>query len=206
MQLPNKSVEQFITDVHHLTDNCEYGVMKEELVRDRLVVGIRDHALSERLQMEAELTLDKAKRLIRQHEAVKEQQEELKQPSKGDTSLDAVAKMGPRRKLPAIPMKQPLAQQICRRCGKNSHPRQLCPAKEMLCYRCNRKGHYSSQCLSNTVAPQTRGVHELSSQSDHSQLETPDKYLDTGRQQKEHVGYNNSNARKTNDCQSRYWC
>ena len=46
--------------------------MKEELVRDRLVVGIRDHALSEHLQMEAELTLDKAKRLIRQREAVKE--------------------------------------------------------------------------------------------------------------------------------------
>ena len=178
-QLPNESVEQFITDVHRLADNCEYGVMKKELVRDRLVVGIRDHALSERLQMEAELMLDKAKRLIHQREAVKEQQEELKQPSKGDTSLDAVAKMGPRRKLPAIPMKQPLSQQICRRCGKNSHPRQLCPAKEVLCYHCNRKGHYSSQCLSNTVAPQTRGVHELSSQSDHSQLETPDNYLDT---------------------------
>ena len=64
--------------------------MKEELIRDRLVVGIRDLALSEQLQMETELTLDKAKRLIRQHEAVKEQQDALKQPSKGDTSLDAV--------------------------------------------------------------------------------------------------------------------
>ena len=188
MPAANESVEQFITDVHRLADNYEYGVMKEELVRDRLVVGIRDHALSERLQMEAELTLDKAKRLIRQREAVKEQQEELKQPSKWDTSLDAVAKMGPRRKLPAIPMKQPLAQQICRRCGKNSHPRQLCPAKEVLCYCCNRKGHYSSQCLSNTDTPQTRGIHELSSQSDHSQLEIPDKYLDTAEGSKRTCG------------------
>ena len=38
--------------------------MKEELIRDCLVVGIRDLVLSERLQMEAELMLDKAKRLI----------------------------------------------------------------------------------------------------------------------------------------------
>ena len=48
--------------------------MKEELARDCLVVGIRDLALSEWLQMEAGLTLDKAKRLTCQREAVKEQQ------------------------------------------------------------------------------------------------------------------------------------
>ena len=181
-QLPNESVEQFITEVHRLGDSCEFGLMKEELIRDRLVVGIRDHALSERLQMEAELTLDKAKRLIRQREAVKEQQELLKQPTGDDTSLGAVAKTVPRRKLPAIPssaMQQPLAYQNCRRCGKSSHPRQSCPAKDVLCYRCNRKGHYGSQCLSNTVAPQPRGVHELSRQSEQSESETTDKYLDT---------------------------
>ena len=62
--------------------------MKEELIRDRLVVRIRDLALLEWLQMEVELTLDKAKRLIRQHEAVKEQQDMLKQPPKEETSLE----------------------------------------------------------------------------------------------------------------------
>ena len=156
--------------------------MKEELIRDCLVVGIRDLVLSERLQMEAELMLDKAKRLIHQCEAVKEQQDVLTQPSKGDMSLDAVGKMVPRRRLPAIPpsaVRQPQFNQNCRVCGKSSHPRQSCPAKDVLCYCCDRKGHYSSQCLSNTAAPQTRDVHELSSQSDHFELETPDRYLDT---------------------------
>ena len=111
-QLPSESVEQFITEVHRLGENCEFGPMKEELIRDRLVVGIRDQALSERLQIEAELTLDKAKRPIRQREAVKEQQEVLKQSNKEDVSLDAVAKKAPRRKLPLIPptMRQPLAE------------------------------------------------------------------------------------------------
>jgi len=77
-QLSNESVEQFITEVHQLGDNCKFGAMKEEFIRDRLVVIICDHALSEHLEMEVELTLEKAKRLIRQHEAVKEQQEMLK--------------------------------------------------------------------------------------------------------------------------------
>ena len=64
-QLPNESAKQFISEIHQLGENCEFGPMKEELIRDCLVVGICDHALSECLQIEAELTLDKTKRLIR---------------------------------------------------------------------------------------------------------------------------------------------
>ena len=69
--------------------------------------------------------LDKAKQLICQREAVKEQKEALKQPVKEDASLDTVAKTLPRRKLPAIPApsaRQTLTHQNCRRCGKGSHP------------------------------------------------------------------------------------
>ena len=114
----------------------------------------------------------------------------LKQPSKEDTYLDAVGKMVSRRRLPAIPpsaVKQPLVNHNCRRCRKSSHLRQSCPVKDVLCYHCNRKGHYSSQCLSNTVAPQTRGVHELSSQSDHCEVETPDRYLHTVEDNKKNM-------------------
>ena len=60
-QLPNESAEQFITLMHRMAENCEFGNMKDKLIRDRIVVGIRDESLSECLQMEAELTLDKAK-------------------------------------------------------------------------------------------------------------------------------------------------
>jgi len=88
----------------------------------RLVVGIRDHALSERLQMEAELTLDKVKRLIHQCEAVKEQQELLKQPTGDDTSLGAVSPEGKLLAIPSSVVQQPLANQNYRRCGKSSHP------------------------------------------------------------------------------------
>ena len=45
--------------------------MKEEMIRDRLVVSIKDATLSERLQMDEALTLDKAKKLVHQKEAVK---------------------------------------------------------------------------------------------------------------------------------------
>ena len=52
--------------------------LKKEMIRDRLVVGIRDSSLSERLQMDDALTLEKANKLVRQRDAVKEQQSFLK--------------------------------------------------------------------------------------------------------------------------------
>lgn len=88
-QLPGETAEQYIMALYTLVETCNYGALESEMIRDRLVVGIRDSALSGRLQLDAELTLEKAKKSIRQREAVQEQQHVLKaggEPGK----LDAV--------------------------------------------------------------------------------------------------------------------
>ena len=38
-------MEQYITVLHRLADTCGYGDLKNEMIRDRLVVGIRDTAI-----------------------------------------------------------------------------------------------------------------------------------------------------------------
>ena len=85
--------------------------------------------------MEPELTLDKAKRLVRQREAIKEQQETLRKPYKGEGALDSVVRQAPRRKLPAIPAGAPMQQNIrlCIRCGKNFPPPNICVPLKKLC-------------------------------------------------------------------------
>ena len=72
-------------ELYKLAESCNYGNMKDEMIRDRLVVGIRDNALSKRLQLDAALTLDKAKKTVRQQEAVGKQ---LKGTVKDESSLD----------------------------------------------------------------------------------------------------------------------
>lgn len=57
-----------------LQEHCNFGVLREELIRDRIAVGIRDKALFEKLQLEADLTLDKAVNVARQKETVRRQQ------------------------------------------------------------------------------------------------------------------------------------
>ena len=72
-QREGESAEQYVTALYELVKNCEYGDLRDEMLRDRLVVGIKDKQLSEKLQMNADLTLEIAKKKIRQKEAVQEQ-------------------------------------------------------------------------------------------------------------------------------------
>ena len=69
--IPEETAEQYSMVLYNLITNC---VMESS---DRLVVGIPDSALSQHLQLDAELTLDKAKKQIHQWEAVEEQQQVL---------------------------------------------------------------------------------------------------------------------------------
>ena len=48
-QLPDEPVEQFITSLYNLAADYNFGELKDRLIRDRIVVRIRDASLSERL-------------------------------------------------------------------------------------------------------------------------------------------------------------
>ena len=76
-QLPGETADQYIMALHTLAVNCDYRDMEEDLIRDGLVVGIRDLGLSKTLQLEATLDLEKAKKAIRQRELVQQQQLQL---------------------------------------------------------------------------------------------------------------------------------
>ena len=73
----------------------------------------------------------------------------------------------------------------CRRCGKGSHPRQYCPARDSICHRCNRKGHYAPQCLSKTVAELVSFTEEMtiSDQDSDNDFHSDTLYLNTVSEQ-----------------------
>ncbi len=48
-QLPGESAEKYISELYRLAENCKYGAMKDELIRDRLVVGILGKRVSQQL-------------------------------------------------------------------------------------------------------------------------------------------------------------
>ena len=73
VQIPNEPVDEFILSLHYLVEHCRFEALKEELIRDRLVVGLANVTLSERLQMDLNLTLQRAIESARNSELVKRQ-------------------------------------------------------------------------------------------------------------------------------------
>ena len=141
-QQPGESADHFIAALYTLAADCSYGGLKEELIRDRIVVGVRDTKLSERLQMDPSLSLEKAKKAIRQAELV-QQQKATTRPADAETpSLDVVKVKGQR-----MPRQK---QKLCTRCGKGPHLLADCPAKDAVCRKCQRRGHFAALCFSKT--------------------------------------------------------
>jgi len=58
------SAEQCSTSFNISADNCAYGDLKDDLIRNCIVVGVSGKVLSERLQLDPELTLEKAKKIF----------------------------------------------------------------------------------------------------------------------------------------------
>ncbi len=77
-QEESEPVDAFITDLYMLAKHYSYGNLHDEMVRDCLVVGLRNTKLSEKLQLDADLTLDKAVTEVRQAETVKKQQRAIR--------------------------------------------------------------------------------------------------------------------------------
>lgn len=70
----NETVDAFVTALYALAEHCNYGALHDELIRDRIVVGLVDTRLSERILMGKYLDLDKAINMARQSEEIKKQQ------------------------------------------------------------------------------------------------------------------------------------
>ena len=48
-QEEGEPVDSFITDLNALAEHCEYKDLHDKMIQDRIVVGLRDASLSEKL-------------------------------------------------------------------------------------------------------------------------------------------------------------
>ncbi|XP_040066697.1 uncharacterized protein LOC121837384, partial [Ixodes scapularis] len=152
LQKPGESVDQYVTALHVLADRCEFGEMKQRMIRGRFVVGLHDDKLSENLQMYAKLTLSSALAKARLEEVVHQQKRELRsgehgQPAcsstKEDLNVDAVSRRrdAPRRKV--YGSEKSHRDKQCSFCGGDQHPSSVCPARAQKCFNSHSKGHFS---------------------------------------------------------------
>ena len=162
-QRPGESVDTFINDLYRLAEDCDYDKLKEELIRDRIVVGVLDDSLSDQLQSREDLTLSKAVQLSRQSEARKQNKSVVRgspeSESPADSSVEYVVRPKSKgtysKKTPQTP------QGNCTWCGRQNHVRSSCPAKDAKCHQCGKMGHFQSVCRNKESAKGKARVSEV---------------------------------------------
>ena len=141
----DESVDEFLCDLHTLASHCDYGVLKEELIRDRFVVGLRDQKVADALKMEATLTLEVAVRKAKAKENLERNKSLFEEKER------KILKVKNERKKPE--KVDPTKREECECCNRKHFEGRRCPALYMTCFTCGEKGHFakSKKCPKKAV-------------------------------------------------------
>jgi hypothetical protein len=192
-QHDGESVDTWITELRKMAKRCEF-TEEESMLRDKMVFGVRDVAMKERLLREPKLTLARALELCRAAEASREQVRTMTASGtavSSDTHVDVLRKYprGGNKRQPdrfkqhSDCFKQQSTERInsCRFCGRN-HDRGKCPAYGKRCRTCGGRNHFDSVCESRQSSSGKAGKHanfdsKFKKRSQHSkQVNQIDEY------------------------------
>ncbi|XP_071651744.1 uncharacterized protein [Temnothorax longispinosus] len=163
-----EDMDSFVADLRRLAANCEFGALKEQLIKDRIVCGVRDSKVRDRLLREKDLNLTKAIDICR---AAEQADLQIKQLCEGTTKLDVhgVKQQSNETKKAGKKTKPNVNQGVrhkkrggmqtngqrdyreasqrndCHRCGyKHGYK---CPAWGKTCMKCKKVNHFAKALL-----------------------------------------------------------
>jgi len=160
----DRAVDVFVTDLRRRAEYCEFGALKDSLIRDQIVVGINenDPKLRKRPLRETDLSLEKAIKLCRIAEQSKKQSKVFDAPTGQTSSVETVKKTSPIVETEKTEDWRRIVK--CKFCG-SAHNRGNCPAYEVTCHKCHGRNHYAHSCLKSETNIEERRVRHLEVES-----------------------------------------
>ena len=176
-QQPGETVLQYVAALRTLATTCKFNANQDEMIRDRLCMGLSNTSTVMQLLKNPDLTLAKAIEIATLEEsAIKDQQLLAGKEAEVCAVQHQQGARGARAKLPpgkgSGPRKQPGTFQShdydkkpCGRCGFTNHIGNQCPANGKVCKACNRRGHFATVCRNRAVDE----VQQLSMDENHQE-------------------------------------
>ena len=183
IQKKEESIDTYVAVLKTLAKSCNFcACLKDTLLRDRIVLGVRDDDTRQRLLQERGLTLQSCLDICRCYESTSSQlkmisgkQEEIHRVYKKPKSYTSKPKFkgDVRDKRPhfsstshAGKSSQPII--TCKFCARK-HPRnkELCPAWGKSCNKCHGQNHFSKCCKGQG----NRKVHGVLDSAENSEVE-----------------------------------
>jgi hypothetical protein len=144
-QKEGESPTDYICELKHLANSCNFGEFLQSALRDRFVCGLRRESFQKQLLEISDLTFERACTMATSHELTEDKVHILQgshiqkvfQPSRSKSKSSQPSRQKREEK------KKIVAQ--CKHCGRR-HEEDSCPAKTWKCFHCNKTGHTSRVC------------------------------------------------------------
>lgn len=160
-QEDGENIDQYVTALRVLSQQCEFGGLHESLLRDKIVCGIVNNTVRDRLLRTEDLTLSKAIQICQVAEMSKEESECIDGASAGvqvnavQTGSSTRGGRGARERRAGGgidsgatgPRPARTQRRACELCGSGRcRGGERCPARDAHCYVCEKQGHFSRVC------------------------------------------------------------
>lgn len=169
-QAEGESFELYVSALRQLVKSCNYcNNCIDSLLRDRIVLGIRDANTQSALLKERNLTLGKATDICRAAENASTHLLALQ----SKPYAESVNKLKPRQVTP----KREVEVMRCKYCDK-VHPmlKSKCPAYGKTCSKCHKSNHFAIMCPSEKGR---KKVHQVLSKSASESESSGDEFIDS---------------------------
>ena len=151
-QEQHENVMSYVAALKSLASTCDFGDRLEEMLRDRVVMGLREEGTQRVLLTERNLTFARAVEIAIAREAaardVKEFGHKQSNNSAKEVNIVKTTKTNFAKKPRPVGGKEKPSkpEKPCSGCGKY-HWKNDCPFKDKDCFSCKKKGHISKVCL-----------------------------------------------------------
>ena len=148
-----ESIDTYVSSLRALVKSCNFSTLEESLLRDRIVLGIRDDGTRKKLLQTRNLDLKLAIDTCRASEISAKQVSEMKPSDDVNKLTRNMQKLEINENDSKHHRSQYSSQKTgqvfkkCKFCGlEHKFQKELCPAWGQICRKCHKKNHYSSVC------------------------------------------------------------
>ena len=173
-QRDGESFERFYSEIRRLVKSCNHcDKCLDSILRDRIVLGVRDKDTQRDLLKIRDLTLAKAIDVCKAAENADRHRRTMNMPSHAATAVNAVPKAKHQPRSAEAPRAAQSHQSAtCKFCGRRHQMlKSKCPAYGKECSKCHGRNHFASVCKSSRK-PKINNLEPSDSESEPDWVNT----------------------------------
>ena len=154
---------QYRTALRKLSEGCEFEtITPDEILRDRLVIGIRDVHVRGRMLRESGLTLKRTDEICHAAESMTVQLKQVEDSSDSGVSDNGVSAVAGNTETQQF--EKPAEPKRIRECWnygqRHEFQKELCPAYGKTCRKCRKPNHFAVKCHSRAAPSSVKAVED----------------------------------------------